>query len=87
MAIPTGRSHTEVIFTIPDAYRLHVFVCRRWEHPVDDYRGALIIAAHDEAEAIATYLKHENETPEGIDVMIGVFATGDARVLYDDEIR
>lgn len=87
MATPAGKVHTEMVIAIPDAYRLHVYVCRRWETEIDTWMGALIVAAHNEDEAVATCNRYEGIEFLHVEVMLGVFATGETRVLYDDELR
>lgn len=67
---------------------LNVYECRRYTDPDDSWAGALIIAAHDEDEAVAIFRQRESEddTPD-VHVWDGISATGEPRVLYNDLVR
>lgn len=66
---------------------LNVWKCKR--HGEEDWRGALVVAATDVAEAIAVFRDKDNESNEPSDPAVvtrieGVFADGKPRVLYND---
>lgn len=67
---------------------MQVYVCQRWLEHAEDWKGALLIAAHSEQEAIEVYVYAEwhREPPKSIYILAGVTAIGEPRVLYDDEV-
>lgn len=67
---------------------LKVYECRRYKQgDCEDFCGSLIIAAENEHSAISIFDKREDDYPEEMIEMEGVFATGEERVLYNDYLR
>jgi hypothetical protein len=72
---------------------LRLFVCSRWRWDAPErnqswYGGLLILAADEKAARdlfVATEYTHEQ--PRDVELVDGVFGSGEARVIYEDEIR
>jgi len=72
---------------------LRLFVCSRWSY--DDlernqsWYGALLIVAVDEKAARDLFVKTEwnHEQPRMVELVPDVFGLGEARVIYDDDLR
>jgi hypothetical protein len=64
---------------------MNVYICKRGR---DMWEGALLIAAADEAEAARLFRMQEAEEPTRVRLLDDkVVATGEPRVLYDDDMR
>lgn len=63
-----------------------VWICQRFDEE-DTWQGALLVAAASASEAETLFLRAEGEPPGRVRRMVDVWATGEARLLYDDESR
>lgn len=75
---------------VQPAANLNVYICPRSLEIGG--AGALIIAAHDPDEAERLYVAYEDGfypygEPGKITAMTGVYATGEPRILYNDDAR
>jgi hypothetical protein len=72
---------------------LRLFVCSRWSYDDPErsqsWYGALLILAVDEKSARDLFVKTEwnHEQPRMVELVAGVFGLGEARVIYDDDLR
>ena len=72
---------------------LRLFVCSRWSYDdperFQSWYGALLILAVDEKSARDLFAKTEwnHEQPRMVELVAGVFGLGEARVIYEDELR
>jgi hypothetical protein len=68
---------------------LQLFNCTRWN--MDNYTtwlGGLLILAEDEKQAREIFRANERgKEPEMVDSVPGVYGTGEARLIYEDELR
>ena len=72
---------------------LRLFVCSRWSYDDPErsqsWYGGLLILAVDEKSARDLFVKKEwnHEQPKMVECVPGVFGIGEARVIYEDELR
>jgi hypothetical protein len=70
---------------------LKIFQCNRYSDDSDSWMGALLIAAENKTIARNIYEKKEGgdfrEWTGKIIEMDGIFATGESRVIYNDDMR
>jgi len=66
---------------------LNVYECRRFEQNGNDWMGALLIAARTEEQANSIFAEIEGEPAKDTLLMDGVYASGDPRVIYDNDPR
>lgn len=71
---------------------LQLFVCSRWSYDDPErnqsWYGALLILAEDEKSARDLFVKTENdEQPRMVELIPGVCGSGEARIIYDDDLR
>jgi hypothetical protein len=68
---------------------LKLYECCRWNFECyEDWKGALLILAEDENQARNIFAEKEyGKQPLMVEEIVDIIGSGEARVVYEDELR